>query len=116
MRLISVLTPQASSSVSASSEAVLWEYRVPGGVQAVIKRFGNEIDNAAAWGSVAWYICKNGLSMSDNIYDQVGLITDPKEIEPIEFEGGTCLQIKTWNGYGSTVKIGFSAYIELWGD
>jgi len=116
MRLISILTPQASSSVPASSDAVLWDYRVPGGVKAILKKFGNDIDNAGAWGSVVWYIYKNNLLVSENIYDQVGLIIDPKEIEPIEFEGGTYLQIITWNEYASTVKVGFSAYIELWGD
>ena len=116
MKLLSILTPQQSSNVSASSGAVLWGYQVPGGVKAILKKFGNEIDNAGAWGSIGWYIRKNILAICDDIWDQVGLITDPKEIEPIEFEGGTYLQIKARNEYGSSVKIGFSAYIELWGD
>lgn len=103
------LSKTASAEVSAGSSSTLFSMRIPSGAKFVLNKVGCDLNTISAWGYCYFSILKNGIPVWEPyIYDQVGMIYDPRDIGPIVFEPGSLFEIIGYNGYSSSVKMGFS--------
>lgn len=104
-----------SYSVSAGSKQTLFSYQFPARAKGRLLKFGNDVDNKSAYGSIIWRILKNGVAIYpyDNIKDCLGLITNPIDIIPISFSGGDTITVIGENNYSSTVVIACRVVFEV---
>ena len=106
---------EASKNVTAGSTETLFSFQVPENNILVFRKFGNDIDNMSAWGSVTFSINKNGIGVYpyENIKDQLGFLAIPKDISQIKLNPFDTLTIKVKNNYGSTIKAGIVFQYDL---
>jgi len=83
----------------------------------LITHFGNYIDIVAAWGVVTWRMLKNGVHVNPYgaILDQLGRREEPREIAPINFNGGDTLTIVVTNAHTAAVQCGIAIKFEVMG-
>ena len=80
-----------SQTINATVQnTVLFTYRVPAKSELKVTHFSNYIDVVAEWGDIVWRLTRNGVGIYpyDQILDQIGIASDPREIEPIIIRGG----------------------------
>ncbi len=116
-RMINVLKKDINISQTVNNGAtnLLFTYQVPSKQVLTLKKFGNYTDTVGAWGTITWMIWKNGIGYYpyDTVMDQVGMSQEPRDIEPIEFEGGDLLQIYAQNLSGGNIDMGISLSYEV---
>lgn len=93
---------QVSANVTAGTNADIYTLHVQPNVVLRLTAFGNYVGVAAAWGFLTWNVENNGCSLPplQNITDQMGLLGQPVDIEPVEFPGGSDLAINLANAAG----------------
>ena len=106
---------ETSQSVSSSASATLYSYRVPASSYIILRKLGNYLDTAGAWGSVTWKLLRNGVPVYpyENIKDQRGVGNTPADTEPVFFSGGDELSVYVTNAYGSAVICGVSIAFDI---
>lgn len=85
-----------SQVIAAGAQADFLDEIVPANSQYVIKSFGNDLSNVAAWTFVHWRILRNGIPVypMDDIYDQMGYAAQRQPVENIILRGGQRFQVR----------------------
>ncbi len=106
---------ESSKSVTAGSTETLFTFHVPENNILVFRKFGNDLSDVAGWGNVSFSIQKNGIGIDpyDNIKDQIGYLSMPKDISAIKLNPFDILEIKITNNYSATLKAGIVFQYDL---
>ena len=105
-----------SQAVGIGATAILFTYQVPAKQTLTIKKFGNYCSVVGAWAGLAvWRIIRNnqGIFPYDDILDQLGTGQEPREIEPLVFQGGDLLVINCTNNTGGAIDMGIAISYEV---
>jgi hypothetical protein len=106
---------ESSKSVTSGSTETLFTFQVPENNILVFRKFGNDLSDVAGWGNVSFSIQKNGIGIDpyDNIKDQIGYLSMPKDISAIKINPFDILEIKITNNYSATLKAGIVFQYDL---
>ena len=85
-----------SATIAAGSTFDFLDEVVPSNCHYVIKSFGNDLSNVAAWGLVHWRFLENGMPIfpMDDIFDQMGFAAQRQPTQPIIIRGGARFQLR----------------------
>lgn len=85
-----------SAVIAAGTQFDFIDEIVPSNTKYVMKSFGNDLSNVAAWTFVHWRILRNGIPVypMDDIFDQMGFAAQRQPIEGIEIKGGQRFQVR----------------------
>jgi len=103
-----------SQTVNAATAATLFTYRVPAKGVIRLTHFSNYLSIVGAWGDVTFSIRRNGVGIFpyDELLDQIGISSRPREIEPIIVNGGDMLSITVDNQHIANVDCGIALRYE----
>jgi len=106
---------ESSTNVTAGATKTLFSYQVPAGCILVFRKFGNDLSDVSGWGNVSFSIQKNGVGLDpyDNIKDQIGYLSMPKDISAIKINPFDIIEIKITNNYSATLKAGIVFQYDL---
>ena len=85
-----------SAVIAAGAQNDFIDEIVPSNTKYVMKSFGNDLSNVAAWTFVSWSILRNGIGVypMDDVRDQMGYAAQRQAIEGIEIKGGQRFQVR----------------------
>lgn len=85
-----------SRVIAAGTQYDFIDEFIPANQHFVMKSFGNDLSNVAAWTFVHWQILENGLPCypMDDVFDQMGYAAQRQAIENIIIRGGGRFQIR----------------------
>ena len=73
----------------------LFTFAVPQKAKMRLTHFSNYLSLPGHWGNVMWSIQRNGIGVApyNAIFDQIGISSLPREIAPINYQGGDVLTV-----------------------
>ena len=107
---------ESSKEITAGSSKTLFSFIVPEKNILIFKKFGNQLSDTGAYGSVIFRIKINGNPVFPYHYitDQVGYLAMPKEITEFKLLPYDKVEIDAINNYGSAITAGIVFQYELY--
>lgn len=80
-----------SAVIAAGTQNDFIDFVVPSNQTLVLKSFGNDLSNVAAWTLVHWRFLKNGIPQypMDDIFDQMGFAAQRQPVQNLRWTGGS---------------------------
>jgi len=107
-----------SQEVGIGATITIFEYTVPTKSILKVTHFGNYISTVSDWGDVIWRILQNGVGLYpyDEIIDQIGMVDDPRVINPFSIPGGDSIKITITNNAAAAVGAGIALRYDIIGE